>query len=283
MDLNMAFCFCSGKCKGKKRAFQRAFVKLDISLLLISLVKWGICCRESARICQRLALLPVAGLPPVTMAPRSLQSSFFCRSFLVTWKQNKRKHSLPVATASPHGWPDIFAWEHCSHLQNTLEFTAWGLGSACCGFSPQKSSFPNSVTQPKCSVSFPGFASHCPFETRPVIQPSRGWAGLLLESFTRGSLSKKNACSASASQHLLLYLHCLPDIKKQQRGFKKEIPHLQLSLSSSFPASVSIITTVWNKQNQTKTKRQTISYSLFSNRKTGYWVRLHLWRRETLR
>lgn len=47
-------------------------------------LKWGICCRESARICQRPALLPVVGLPPVTTAPWSLQTIFFCRSLLVT-------------------------------------------------------------------------------------------------------------------------------------------------------------------------------------------------------
>lgn len=36
--------------------------------------------------------------------------------------------------------------------------------------------------------------------------------------------------------------------QKQQRGFKKEIPHLQLPLSSSLPASTTAVTTAWNKK-----------------------------------
>lgn len=171
--------------------------------------------------------------------------------------KTKQKEAVSLSPCLPPWLARYFCMRTLSPPPKYTGVTAWGLGSAYCGFSPQKSSFPNSMTQPKRSVSFPGFASHCPFETRPVIQPSRVWAGLLLESFTRGSLSKKNACSASASHHLLLYLHCLPDIKQQQRGFKKEIPHLQLSLSSSFPASVSVITIVWNKQKQVKPKKPT--------------------------
>jgi len=58
-------------------------------------------------------------------------------------------------------------------------FTARGLGRAHPGLSLQKSRFPNSLTQPKHSLPFPGYALHCLFETASAVARCR------LESFAR--------------------------------------------------------------------------------------------------
>lgn len=162
MGLNKAFPSAAANMKGRKKAFQRAFTKSGISLLLIALLEGGTC-HSSA---QRPMSLPVAGLARAPTSPPSLQSSSFRTSLLVTAEnKTQRKHSLPVAAICvspppPHlGWPDIFGRERCPRLQKALEFTARGLGRAGSGLSPQISPFPNSVTQPKGSVPFPGLAS----------------------------------------------------------------------------------------------------------------------------
>lgn len=66
----------------------------------------------------------------------------------------------PSSHSPPHVWPDIFGWEHCPclALHCALAFTAWGLGRGWPSLSPQKSRFPDSLTQPKHSLPFPGFA-----------------------------------------------------------------------------------------------------------------------------
>lgn len=94
MGLNRAFPSAAANMKGRKKAFQRAFTKSGISLLLIALLEGGTC-HSSA---QRPTSLPVPGLARAPTSPPSLQSSSFRRSLLVTAEnKTQRKHSLPVA------------------------------------------------------------------------------------------------------------------------------------------------------------------------------------------
>lgn len=203
-----------------------------------------------------LQLCPAASVPPCGWALMRAHVPTVASELLLLevpfsnkQKQNTKEAQSPCSHSLPPGWPDIFGWERRPHLHNALEFTAWGLGRAQSGLSPQKSPFPNSVTQPKRSVPFPGFASRCQFETKPVQSGSGCWKA------SPGALHQTKMLALLQPRSVSCYCIAVSPLsarqqqQQQQRGFTEEIPHLQLPLSGSLPASSSTVTAAWRKKN----------------------------------
>lgn len=203
-------------------------------------------------------------------SPWSLQSSSFWRSLLVTNKNNtQRKHSLPVATVSPLAG-QIFLDENIVPLSKTCWSSLPGLAS--------HHRNPHFLTVwVSQSALNPSLVLHHATDLKLSLWYSAVQSGkLYCQKASPRALYQTKMLALLQSRSISCYCTAvspLPVRQQQQRGFNKEIPHLQLPLSSSLPASASTVTAAGRK-------KITISFSLFSNRKTGYWSRLWLWRRK---